>query len=150
MTCACTVFENATHWQSAATARAYMECSQSAAWTTNWSLHMTFRAKAFPGRPINSGSTQPGAAHLNGGVIEHHQCITPHSGNTPASPDIQPTTWLCTACIPSTTSISAPTQPIIAMTIYTHASTVTNWSTFHSLQRSSSGVCGNSTTTATA
>ena len=39
-----------------------------------------------------------------------------HSGNAPASPDIRPTTWLCPACLPNTSSIPAPIQPSIAMT----------------------------------
>ena len=37
----------------------------------------------------------------------------------------------CTACIPSSTSIPAPTQPTIAMTHYTPAPTVNNSSAFH-------------------
>ena len=39
-----------------------------------------------------------------------------HSGNAPASPDIQPTTWLCPAYIPSTNSLPAPIQPTIVTT----------------------------------
>ena len=40
--------------------------------------------------------------------------------------------WHCHTCIPSTTSILAPTQPAIGMTSYTHALTVTKSSAFHS------------------
>ena len=65
-----------------------MECSQPSAWITNRSLLVTSRAKAFPGRRTNAGSTLPGAAHLEGGVIVCHQCITSHSGSAPASPDM--------------------------------------------------------------
>ena len=103
------------------------EWSQPAARTTNRSLLVACRAKAFPGRPTNSGSTLPRAAHLDGGVFGCHQCITSHSGNAPASPDMRPNPWLYPACIPFTTSIPAPTQPTITMTYYTHAPTVTNW-----------------------
>ena len=34
--------------------------------------------------------------------------------------------WFCHACIPPTTSIHAPTKPTIAMTNYTHASSVSS------------------------
>ena len=100
-----------------------MECSQSAAWTTNWTLLVASRAKAFPGRQTNSDLTLPRAAHLDDSVIGSHQCITSHSGNAPSSSNMRPPPSL------STTSIPAPTQPIIAMTNYTHAPTVTNSST---------------------
>ena len=102
------------------------ECNQPAAWKTNRSLLVVFRVKVFPGRPTNSGSTLPRAAHLDGGVIGCHQCITSHSGGAPTSPDMQPAPWLHPACISSTTSIPAPTKTTIAMTNYTHVSTVTN------------------------
>ena len=49
-----------------------MECSQQAAWTSNRSLFVVFRVKAFQGRPTNSGLTLPRAMHLEGGVIECH------------------------------------------------------------------------------
>ena len=92
-----------------------MECSQPAAWTTNRSLLLVAsRAKAFPMFPVLRPS----------GVIGCHQCITSHSGNAPASPDIQPTPLLCPVCISSTTSIPAPTKPIIAIINRTHAPTV--------------------------
>ena len=44
--------------------------------------------------------------------------------------NMRPTTRLCPACIPSTTSIHAPTQPTTAMTNYTHTPTVTKSSAF--------------------
>ena len=88
-----------------------MECSQPAAWTTNKSLLVASNAKAFPGRPTNSGSTLPRAAHLNSDVIGRHQCITLHSESAPASPVMRPTPRLCPAFLPSTTSIPAPTNP---------------------------------------
>ena len=108
-----------------------MECSQPAAWTTNRSLLVASRARAFPVRQTNSGSTLPRAAHLDGYVIGCHQCVISHWGCAPASPDQRPTPWLCPACIPSTTSIPAPIPPTIAMTNYTHVPTVTNSSAFH-------------------
>ena len=56
----------------------------------------------------------------------------------------------CLACIPSTINIPDPIKPTIAMTNYIHAPTVSNSSAFHiQLLRSSSRVCGNSTTTST-
>ena len=42
---------------------------------------MASRAKAFPERSTNSDSTLPSAAHLDGGVIGCHQCITLHTGS---------------------------------------------------------------------
>ena len=60
---------------------------------------------------------------------------------------------LCSACIPSTTFIPATTKPTIAMTNYTYAPTGDKVfrlpRTSLALLRSSSGVCGNSTTTTT-
>ena len=53
-----------------------MECSQPAKCTTNRSLHVASRTKAFPRRPTNSGSTLPTTAHLEGSVIGCHRC--PH------------------------------------------------------------------------
>ena len=50
---------------------------------------MASRAKTFPGRPTNSSSTLPRAAHLDSGVVGRHQCITSHSGSAPASPDMK-------------------------------------------------------------
>ena len=60
-----------------------MACSQSAAWTSNWSLPVASRAKAFPGRQINSDSTLPRAVHLDGGVIGCHQCLPLALGKSP-------------------------------------------------------------------
>ena len=68
-----------------------MECNQPAAWTTNRSLLVASRVKALSGRPTNSGSSLPRAAHLDGGVIGCHRCITSNSGNAPASHDISTT-----------------------------------------------------------
>ena len=101
-----------------------MECSHPAEWTTNRSLLVASRAKAFPRILTNSGSTLPGAAHLDGDVIGCHQCITWKSGGALASPTCDQTPWPCPACMPFTTSIPVPTQPTIAMTNYIHASTV--------------------------
>ena len=70
-----------------------MECSQPGAWTTNRSFLVESGVKAFPRRPTNSGSTLPKAAHLDGGVIACHQCITSHLGCAPASPDMRPNPW---------------------------------------------------------
>ena len=93
-----------------------MECSQPVAWTTNRSLLVASRVRPFqedrpiPVRPYPELRTW---MVVRSGVI----CVFPtHSGNSPASPDIQPTTWLCPACLPSTNSIPAPIQPTIAMT----------------------------------
>ena len=98
-----------------------MECSQSAAWTTNRSLPLEFRVKAFPRRPTQSGSTIPRAAHLDDGVIGSHQCL--HVAPGKCSDICQHATkpfWFCPTCLPSTTSIPAPTQHTIAMTNYTN------------------------------
>ena len=70
-----------------------MKCSQLAAWTTNRSLHVASSVKAFPGRQAKTGSTLPRAAHLDDDVIGCQQCITSHSGNTPAYPDMQDKTF---------------------------------------------------------
>ena len=67
-----------------------MECSHQAAWTTNRSNLLVSYAKAFPGRPTNSSLTLPRAAHLEGGVIDCHQCIPSYQGSAPASPDMRP------------------------------------------------------------
>ena len=109
-----------------------MECSQPDAQTSSWSLLMASCVMAFLGRPTNSSSTLPRAAYLEGGVVRRHQCtqlalgkcsgIIQHASNP---------SWLCPTCMPSITSIPALTQPTIAMTNYTLASTVTNSSTFH-------------------
>ena len=88
-----------------------MECSQQAAWKTNRSLLVAPRVKAFPGRPTNSGFILPRAAHLEGGVIGSHQCMTSHSGSAPASPDMRQPPRHCPACIPSITSIPTPPNP---------------------------------------
>ena len=44
------------------------ECSQPAAQTANQSFLMAYHVKAFITRRISSGSTQPKAAHLEGGL----------------------------------------------------------------------------------
>ena len=51
------------------------ECSQPATWTMNLCLFVSSRAMDFPGRPTNSGSTMPRAAHQNGSVIGCHMCL---------------------------------------------------------------------------
>ena len=64
---------------------ASMECSQAAAWTSNWCLLVVSHVKVFPGRLTNSGSDIPRAAHQEGGVIG---CLHPTLGGAPASLDI--------------------------------------------------------------
>ena len=89
-----------------------MECSQPAAWTANRSLLVASRVRPFQeDRPI---PTRPYPELRTWMVVRSG--VTTLSGNDPASPDIRPTTWLCPACLPSTSSISAPIQPTIAMT----------------------------------
>ena len=68
-----------------------IECSRSAARTTNRSFIVASRAKAFPGRPINSGSILPRAANPEGGVIGCHKCLQLAHGSAPASLDMRPT-----------------------------------------------------------
>ena len=93
-----------------------MECSQPAAWTTNWSLLVASRVRPFqvdrqiPARPYPELRTW---MVVRSGVIS---VFPTHSGNAQASPDIRPTTWLCPACLPSTNSIHDPIQPTIAIT----------------------------------
>ena len=107
-----------------------MECSQRAAWTTNRSLLLVSRDKAFPGRPTNSGSILPRAVHLEGGVIGCHYRITLHWGSAPTCSDMRPTPWLVMhAYLPPPPSL--PHQPTIAITNYTQAPTVSNPSAFH-------------------
>ena len=93
-----------------------MECSQPVAWTTNRSLHVVSRARTFQEDRPSPARHYP-ELHtwmvVRSGVIS---VFPTHSENAPASPDIQPTTWLCPACVPSTNSIPAPIQPTIAMT----------------------------------
>ena len=72
--------------------------------------------KAFPRRQIKSDSTLPRAAHLAGGLIGRHQCITSHSASA-----TQPTIDMYH---------SFPCFPCLALV----------------LLRSSSGVFGHSTT----
>ena len=107
-----------------------MDRSLPAAWTTNRSLIVASRVKAFLGRPTNSDSTLPNATHLDGGVIGRHQCITSQSESVPANRHATILMALST-CIPSTTFIPAPAQPAIAMTYYTQAPTMMNSSAFH-------------------
>ena len=87
---------------------------------------------------------------VRSGVIS---VFTSHTGNAPASPNMRPAPWLCSACLPTTTSIPTPIQPTTATTNYTHTPTVTNLSAFHTqfyrCCGSSSGACGNATTTTT-
>ena len=93
-----------------------MECSQPAAWTTNRSLLVASRVRPFqddrpiPARPYPELRTW---MVVRSGVIS---VFPTHSGNAPASPDIRPTTWLCPACLPNTSSIPDSIQPTIAMT----------------------------------
>ena len=93
-----------------------MECSQPVAWTTNRSLLVASRVRPFqedrpiPVRPYPELRTW---MVVRSGVIS---IFPTHSGNSPASPDIRPTTWLYPACLPSTNSIHAPIQPTIVMT----------------------------------
>ena len=93
-----------------------IECSQPAAWTTNRSLLVASRVRPFqedrsiPARPYPEQRTW---MVVRSGVIS---AFPTHSENAPASPDICPTTWLCPACLPNTSSIPAPIQPTIAMT----------------------------------
>ena len=93
-----------------------MECSQPAAWTTNWSLLVASRVRPFqedrpiPTRPYPELRTW---MVVRSGVIS---VFPTHSGNAPASPDIRPTTWLWPACLPSTNSMPAPIKPTITMT----------------------------------
>ena len=68
-----------------------MEFRKPAVWTTNWSLFVVSHIKAIPGRQTNSGSTMPRAAHMEGGVIGCHLCITSHSGSTSQSLNLRPT-----------------------------------------------------------
>ena len=108
-----------------------MEYCQPSAWTANRNLLVASRVKAFRGRPTNSGSNLLRAAHLEGGGIGCHQCITSNSGSAPASPDMRPTPLICPAGIPSAIYIPDPTKPTIALINYAHAQTVTNSSAFH-------------------
>ena len=52
-----------------------MECSQLGAWKMNRSLIMASHGKVFTGKMTNASSTLPRAAHLEGDVIECHQCL---------------------------------------------------------------------------
>ena len=92
-----------------------MECSQPAAWTMNRSLLVASRVRRFQeDRPIPA----PPYPELRTWMVVRSGVISvfpTHSGNAPESPDIRPTTWLCSACLPSTNSIPAPIQPTIAM-----------------------------------
>ena len=132
-----------------------MECSQPTTWTTNRNLLVAFQVKAFPGEPINSGSTLPelhtwtvassGDISVTSVTSGDISVTSVTSGDISVSPCTRemlrhlPTCdkppGLSPACIPSTTSIPAPTQPFIAMTNHTHPSTVTNSSAFHAQLR---------------
>ena len=120
---------------------------QPATWKTNRCVLVGSRAKAFPGRATNYGSTLPITAHLV--VIECHHCLhlalRKLSGFSQHA--INPPRFIQHAAIP------APTQPTIVMTKYTHEPTVLNTSAFLAklwhFRGSSSGVCEGSITTTT-
>ena len=52
-----------------------MECCQPATWTANRSRHVASRAKDFPGRTTNSGSTLSRAVYQEGCVIRSYRCL---------------------------------------------------------------------------
>ena len=81
-------------------------------WTFSWRpvLRPFQQDRPIPTRPYPEQRTWTAASS------KWNQCITSHSGNALTSPDMRPTQWLCPACITSTTSIAAHTQPTIAMT----------------------------------
>ena len=113
------------------------ECSQLAACTSNWSLLITSHVKAFPGRPTNIwfNPIQSCASERWHDWVSSVHHLTPRK-RSGISRQATNHYWLCSACMPITTSIHAPTQQTIAMTNYTHAPTVINKSAFHSkLQR---------------
>ena len=106
-----------------------VECSQPAAWTTNLSLLVTSRVKTFPGRLTNSGSILPrrrcGRVSSVYRDLAHGKCsdISRHASNPPAL-----------SCMHAIRHLHpCPHQPSMAMTNYTHASTVTNSSALHVL-----------------
>ena len=95
-------------------------CSQPAAWTTNQSLLVASGIEAFPeDRPILARpylelriwKTVFGCHRYLHLTIRKCSSISRQSTNL---------SWLCPACLPTTTSIPAPTKTTIAMTNYTH------------------------------
>ena len=89
-----------------------MECNLSAAWTSNCSLLVVFRVMVFPGIPTNSGSTQPRATYLVGGVIECHMCpLLAHGKCSGISRHAINPSWLCLACIPTAAPSLPPHNP---------------------------------------
>ena len=102
--------------------RCNKECSQSAAWTTNQSLHVASCVEAFPRRPTNSCTTLPRAAHQEGGVISvspHTREVLRHVPKCDYPPAL--------SCTPTIHHLHpCPTQLTVAMTNYTHAPTGTN------------------------
>ena len=97
------------HCDSSTISGCTMECSQPDAWTTNRSLFVAFHVKACPGRPINSGSTLPRAAYLDGGVIS----VSPHNWemflHLPTC--VQPPGFVPHAYHPSLALLPLPTSP---------------------------------------
>ena len=72
----------------------------------------THRVNAFPGRPTNSVSTPPRAAHMEGGVIGCYQFITTLYGSAPSSSNIPPTPGFDPHIYqPSPSPRSAPSPP---------------------------------------
>ena len=133
--------------------RSSIQRIQPAVWTRNRSLLVASRAKAFPGRPTNSDSTLPRVAHLDGGVIGNHHCIISHSGNATASPDMRPTPAF--SRLHTIHHLHPCTHPTHHCHDYLH--TWINCDKLVRLSRialafvrSSSGVCGNSTTATSA
>ena len=73
---------------------------------------MASHIKAFPGRLINSGSTVPRAAHLEGGVIGCHQYVNLALWKIfIIYRQVTNSSWPCPACLPTTISLHDPTQP---------------------------------------
>ena len=103
-----------------------MDCSQPTAWTPKRSLLMASRVKACPVSANNSSSTLPTAAHVEGGVIGCdkflHLVLGKWSG---ISQHAANPFWLCTTCLPTTTSNPETTTLTIPIANHTHAPTVT-------------------------
>ena len=73
--CRCSWFLNATTTTADATTSVEQHGVQAAAWTTNRNLLVASRAKGFPRRPTNFGSTQVRSSHVDGDVIGCYQCV---------------------------------------------------------------------------
>ena len=139
-------------WQFQVRPWSTMGCSLPDAGTTNRNFLMASRVKAFqkdrpiPARPYPRLRTWTA---VWSGVIS----VSPRNWELPGhlQKSDQPP-WFYPACMPRTTSIHVPTLLTIAITNYTRAPTLTNSSAIPrlalALLRSSSCVCGNSTTTA--